>query len=333
MKWKSIQMPKEIITEEGTSTARYSKFIIQPLERGFGTTLGNALRRVLLSSIQGAAPVSMRISGVLHEFSTIPGIYEDVTEIVLNVKKLRFKLLGDEPKTLVLESKKRGELKAKDLQIDSQVEILNPDLHIANLTESADFRMEIDIGWGRGYVASEQNKREDAPVGTIFLDSMFSPVTKVNFNVENTRVGQRTDYDRLFLEIWTDGTITPEDALCFAAKLLKDHLQLFIKMEERLEIAEEEKVDEETLRIRNLLKMRVDELELSVRSSNCLRAADIQTLADLVQKTESEMLKYRNFGRKSLTELNGILNELGLSFGMDISKYEEPIKEKDKDKK
>jgi DNA-directed RNA polymerase subunit alpha len=329
MKWKSIQMPKEILTEQETSTSRYTKFIIQPLERGFGTTLGNALRRVLLSSIQGAAPVSMRIEGVLHEFSTIPGVYEDVTEIVLNVKKLRLKLLGNEPKTLALESKKKGNLKAKDLQIDSEVEVLNPDLHIANLTENTNFRMEIDIGWGRAYVASEQNKREDAPVGTIFLDSMFSPVTKVNFNVENTRVGQRTDYDRLFLEIWTDGTITPEDALCFAAKLLKDHLQLFIKMEERLEIAEEEKIDEETLKIRNLLKMRVDELELSVRSSNCLRAADIQTLEKLVQKTESEMLKYRNFGRKSLTELNGILNELGLSFGMDISKYEEPKKDKE----
>ena len=328
MKWKNIQMPKEILTEEGTATARYNKFIIQPLERGFGTTLGNAMRRVLLSSIQGAAPVSIRINGVTHEFSTIPGVYEDATEMVLNVKELRLKLLGNEPKTLTLESKKKGELKAKDLKIDSEVEILNPDLHIATLTENTDFRMEIEVGWGRGYVASEQNKREGVPVGTVFLDSMFSPVTKVNFNVENTRVGQRTDYDKLFLEIWTDGTITPEDALCFSAKILKDHLQLFIKMEERLEMVEEEKVDEEILRIRNLLKMRVDELELSVRSSNCLRAATIQAIGDLVQKTESEMLKYRNFGRKSLTELNGILAGLGLSFGMDISKYEEPKKEK-----
>ncbi len=328
MKWKSIQTPKEILTEKETSTPKYTRFIVQPLERGFGTTLGNALRRVLLSSIQGAAPVAIRIDGILHEFSTIPGVYEDLTEITLNVKKLRLKLLGDEAKTLILERKKKGELKAKDLQIDSEVEILNPDLHIANLTGDADFRMEIDVGWGRGYVASEQNKREGAPVGTIFLDSMFSPVSKVNFNVENTRVGQRTDYDKLFLEVWTDGTVTPEDALCFGSKLLKDHLQLFIKMEERLEMVEEEKTDEETLRIRNLLKMKVDELELSVRSSNCLRAASIVTLEDLVQKTESEMLKYRNFGRKSLAELNIILGELGLSFGMDILKYQEPKKDK-----
>ena len=328
MKWKSIQMPKETLAEESTSTPKYAKFIIQPLERGFGTTLGNALRRVLLSSIQGAAPIAIRINGVLHQFSTVPGVYEDITEIVLNVKQLRLKLLGDEPKTLVLEGKKKGELKAKDLQIDSEVEILNPDLHLVSLTEGIDFRMEIEVGWGRGYVVSEQNKRDDAPVGTIFLDSMFSPVSRINFNVENTRVGQRTDYDRLFLQIWTDGTITPEEALSFGAKLLKDHLQPFIKKEEQLEMAEEEKVDEETLKIRNLLKMKVEELELSVRSSNCLRAANIQTLEDLVQNTESEMLKHRNFGRKSLTELNTILGELGLSFGMDVSKYKEPQKEK-----
>ncbi len=189
-------------------------------------------------------------------------------------------------------------------------------------------KMEIDIGVGRSYVAAEQNKKPDAPVGTIFLDSMFSPVQKVNFTVENTRVGQRTDYDRLIMEIWTDGSLTPEDALCFASKILKDHFQLFIKLEEELEMAEEEEVDEETLRIRGLLKTRVDELELSVRSSNCLRAANIQTLEDLVQKTEAEMLKYRNFGRKSLTELSTILSELGLDFGMDVSKYKEPEKKK-----
>jgi DNA-directed RNA polymerase subunit alpha len=199
---------------------------------------------------------------------------------------------------------------------------------VVKITENTKFRMEIDVGVGRSYVSAEQNKRPDAPVGTIFLDSMFSPVQKVNFNVENTRVGQRTDYDRLILEIWTDGSLTPEDALCFGSKILKDHFQLFIKLEEELEITEEEVVDEETLRIRNLLGTRVDELELSVRSSNCLRAANIQTLEDLVQKTEAEMLKYRNFGRKSLTELNTILNELGLQFGMNVSKYKEAQKEK-----
>jgi DNA-directed RNA polymerase subunit alpha len=328
MKWKSLQMPRDIQVEDATRTDKYSKFTIEPLERGFGTTIGSALRRTLLSSIQGAAPVGMRIDGILHEFSTIPGVYEDVTEIVLNIKRLRLKLLGDEPKILRLEASKKGELTAGDIKTNGDIQILNPDLHIAQLTEDTKFKMEIDIGVGRSYVTSEQNKRPDAPVGTIFLDSMFSPVQKINFEVENTRVGQRTDYDRLILEIWTDGSLTPEDALCYASKILKDHLQLFIKLDEELQMAEEEVVDETTLKIRNLLKTRVDELELSVRSSNCLRAANIQTLEDLVQKTEPEMLKYRNFGRKSLTELNTVLAELGLSFGMDVSKYKEPPKGK-----
>ncbi len=330
MKWKNLQMPKEVKVEETTLTDRYTKFVVEPLERGFGLSLGNALRRALLSSIQGVAPVAVRIEGidrVPHEFSTIPGVYEDVTEIVLNVKRLRLKLNGDEPKTLVLETDKKGNFSAKHIQTDGEIEVLDPDMHLVRMTEKVKFRMEIDTAVGRSYVAAEQNKKTDAPVGTIFLDSMFSPVQKVNFTVENTRVGQRTDYDRLIIEIWTDGSITPEDALCFASKILKDHLQLFIKLEEELEVAEEEEVDEETLRIRNLLGTRVDELELSVRSSNCLRAANIQKLEDLVQKTEAEMLKYRNFGRKSLTELNTILNDLGLQFGMDVSKYKEPEKE------
>jgi DNA-directed RNA polymerase subunit alpha len=281
-----------------------------------------------LSSIQGTAPVALRIEGVLHEFSTISGVYEDITEIVLNIKRLRLRLNGDEPKTLALEINKKGSYSAKDIKTDGDIDIFNPDLHLVKATEDVKLKMEIDIGVGRSYVTAEQNKRPDAPVGTIFLDSMFSPVEKVNFTVENTRVGQRTDYDRLIMEIWTDGSLTPEDALCFSSKILKDHFQLFIKLEEELEIAEEEEVDEETLRIRNLLKTRVDELELSVRSSNCLRAANIQTLEDLAQKTEAEMLKYRNFGRKSLTELSTILSELGLDFGMDVSKYKEPEKKK-----
>jgi DNA-directed RNA polymerase subunit alpha len=328
MKWKSLQMPKEVKVEESTVTDRYTKFIVEPLERGFGLSLGNALRRTLLSSIQGVAPVALRIDGVLHEFSTIPGVYEDVTEIVLNIKRLRLKLNGDEPKTLVLETSKKGSLSAKDIKTNGEIEVLDPDHHLVKITEDVKFRMEIDVGVGRSYVSSEQNKKPDVPLGTIFLDSMFSPVQKVNFTVENTRVGQRTDYDRLILDIWTDGSLTPEDALCFASKILKDHFQLFIKLEEELEMAEEEEVDEETLKIRNLLKTRVDELELSVRSSNCLRAANIQTLEELAQRTEAEMLKYRNFGRKSLTELNTILNELGLSFGMDVSKYKETKKDK-----
>jgi len=247
MKWKNLQMPKEIKIEESTMTDKYTKFIVEPLERGFGLTLGNALRRALLSSIQGAAPVALRIDEVLHEFSTIPGVREDVTEIVLNVKRLRLKLNGDEPKTLILETNKKGSFAAKDIKTDSEIEILNPDLHLVQITENVKFKMEIDIGAGRSYVSAEQNKRSDAPVGTVFLDSMFSPVQKVNFTVENTRVGQRTDFDRLILEVWTDGSLTPEDALCHASKILKDHFQLFIKLEEELEMEEEEEVDEETL--------------------------------------------------------------------------------------
>lgn len=326
MKWKPIQMPKEVSFDQATLSDRYTKFIIEPLERGFGITLGNALRRTLLSSIQGAAAVAARIDGVLHEFSTIPGIYEDVTELILNIKKIKLKLLGDAPKTLILEGNKKGDYKAGNIKTDGDVEILNPDQHILKITGDGKVKIEIDVSTGRSYVPSELNKRADAPVGTIFLDSMFSPVTKVNFEVENTRVGQRTDYDKLILEVWTDGTLTPEDAVCFASKLLKDHLQIFIKLDKELEMAEEEKVDEGILKIRNLLKMKVDELELSVRSSNCLRAANIQTLEDLVKKTESEMLKYRNFGRKSLTELQNILSDLGLQFGMDVEKYKEPEK-------
>lgn len=323
MKWKSLQMPKEIVSDRSSATENYSRFIVEPLERGFGITLGNALRRVLLSSIQGAAATSIRVDGALHEFTTIPGLYEDVTELVLNVKMMRVKLYADEMKTVTLQASKKGPLTAGMLTTDAQVEILNPNLHIAELVEDREFKMEVDIDGGRSYVLAEQNKRPDAPLGTIFVDSLFSPVTKVNFEVENTRVGQRTDYDRLIIEISTDGSITPEDALSFAAKILKDHLQLLIHIDEEIQVAEEKVEDEETVRIRQLLKTRVDELELSVRSSNCLRAANIQSLADLVSKGESEMLKYRNFGRKSLNELNAILDELNLSFGMDISRFME----------
>ncbi len=327
MKWKSLTMPKEIVSDQSSATDNYSRFIIEPLERGFGITLGTALRRVLLSSIQGASVVSFRIDGVLHEFSTIPGVYEDVTEIVLNLKKIRALVHADEMRTLRLEINQKGKITAGMFSSDAEVEIMNPDQHIAELVEDRELKMEIDIDYGRGYVVAESNKRPDAPAGTIFIDSLFSPIIKVNYEVENTRVGQRTDYDRLIMEITTDGSISPEDALSFASKILKDHLQQFIHIDEEFVSPEEEEEDEETVRIRQLLKTRVDELELSVRSSNCLRAANIQTLSDLVSKTESEMLKYRNFGRKSLNELNGILEELNLSFGMDISKYIESQKQ------
>jgi len=320
MKWKTMQMPKEVQVDEQAQTGQFGRFVLEPLERGFGMTLGHALRRILLSSIQGAAPVALRIDGVLHEFTSLPGVYEDVTGIVLNVKQLRVRLDGDEPKTLVLEASKRGEYKAKDL-VGGEVEVMNPDLHLIELTEDQPFRMEIDIDFGRSYVVAEHNRRSNAPAGTVVLDSLFSPVIKVNYDVENTRVGQRTDYDRLTMEITTDGSVTPRDALCFAAQLLKEHLQVFIHIDEEIPFERDEEEDEETARIRALLKTRVDELELSVRSSNCLRAANIQTLEDLVRRSESEMLKFRNFGRKSLNELNAILSDLGLSFGMDVERY------------
>jgi len=326
MKWKPLAIPKEVITDQSSATDNYARFIVEPLERGYGTTLGNCLRRVLLSSIQGAAVVSMRIKGCLHEFSTIPGVYEDVTDIVLNVKSIRVRMDADEMRTLTLKANSKGKLTAGMFEGPPDVEILNQDLHICELTDDIDFELEIDVDSGRGYVVAESNKRSDAPVGTIFVDSLFSPVTKVSYRVENTRVGQRTDYDRLIMEITTDGSITPEDALSYAAKIIKDHLQLFIHVDEAIMVEEEPEEDEETIRIRNLLKTRVDELELSVRSSNCLRAANIQTLQDLVTKTEAEMLKYRNFGRKSLNEINTLLDEMGLSLGMDISKYVEPEK-------
>ncbi len=323
MKWKPLTMPKEVVIDQSSATDNYSRFIFEPLERGYGHTLGNCLRRVLLSSIQGAAVVSMRIGGVLHEFSSVENVFEDVTDIVLNVKSVRVRMHSDEMRTLRLKASSKGKLTAGDFEGDSEIEIMNPDQTICELTEDCDFEMEIDIDSGSSYVVADQNKRPDAPVGTVFLDALFSPVIKVSYIVENTRVGQRTDFDRLILEVTTDGQITPEDALSYAAKLVKDHLQVFIHMDEDVMVVDAPEEDEEVVRVRNLLKTRVDELELSVRSSNCLRAANIQTIQDLVTKSESDMLKYRNFGRKSLNEISSILEEMSLSFGMDISRFVE----------
>ncbi len=319
-------MPKEVVNDQNLATENYSRFVIEPLERGFGNTLGNSLRRVLLSSIQGAAVVSMRINGVLHEFSTLDGLYEDVANIVLNVKAIRVCLHADEMRTIRLKVSGKQKITAGMFESDSEVEILNPDLHICELTDDIDFEMEIDVDAGRSYVVAEGNKRPDAPAGTIFVDSLFSPIVKISYSVENTRVGQKTDFDLLVFEITTDGSLTPEDALSFGAKLLKDHLQIFINLDEEILIEEEPEEDENIVRVRNMLKMRVDELELSVRSSNCLRAANIQSIEEMVTKTESEMLKYRNFGRKSLNEIGAILEEMDLSWGMDISQYIEPQK-------
>lgn len=326
MKWKSIIMPKEVRQEEQAATDTYGKFYIEPLERGYGTTFGNSLRRSLLSSVQGAAVTTARINGVMHQFTTIPGVYEDVTDIILNIKGIRVRLLGDPPKTLLLETEKKGEYKAGDLKRDPEIELMNPEQHLLTLTEDVELSLELAVNSGRGYVSAEQNKDPNAPLGTIFVDSFFSPVTRVNYEVENTRVGQRTDYDKLILEIWTDGSLAPLDALRQAAKIIKDHLSIFVQFEEELPVPEEEKVDEGVLRIINLLKTRMDELELSVRSGNCLKAAKIETIEELVKRSEPEMLRFRNFGRKSLNELSGILQKLGLSWGMDLQKYKEKAK-------
>jgi len=322
MKWKNLTMPKQIVPDPG-NTDGYGKFVIDPLERGFGVTLGNALRRALLSSLQGAAITAVRIDGVLHEFSTLPGVIEDVTEIILNLKQVRLKLHGDGPKKGTFEVRGKGEVRAGDLKVDPEIEILNPDLHIATLNRDGDMRMEVEINGGRGYVSADQQSQTDRPIGVIPIDSLYSPVVKVNYQVEATRLGQRIDFDKLTLEVWTDRSILPSDAVAVAAKILRDHFSLFIHFEEPIEEEVEEEVDEEIMRIRKLLDKSVEELELSVRSSNCLRAAEIKTIGDLVQKGEPEMLKYRNFGRKSLKEIQDILGEMGLHFGMDVTRYVE----------
>ncbi|HET7903614.1 MAG TPA: DNA-directed RNA polymerase subunit alpha [Candidatus Eisenbacteria bacterium] len=321
MKFKNLQMPKNVEVDDKTATTTYAKFTMEPLERGFGVTLGNALRRVLLSSLPGAAVTAAKIDGVQHEFSTITGVKEDVPEILMNLKMMRFKIHSDGPKMATFEARGAGNLTAKELKADPDIEVLNPELHIATLNKDGEFRCEIEIGAGRGYVSAENQATQDRPIGVLPMDAMFSPVTKVNFEVENTRIGQRIDYDKLTLEIWTDGSVIPSDALAYAAKILKDHFSIFIHFEEEIVEEVEEEVDEEFMRIKTLLERSVEELELSVRSSNCLKAANIKTIGDLVTKSEGEMLKYRNFGRKSLKEIADILTGMNLGFGMDVSKY------------
>ena len=321
MKFKSLQMPKAVEIESASATDTFSKFIVEPLERGFGVTIGSAVRRILLSSLQGAAVTSVKIDGALHEFSTLPHVREDVAEIIINIKKMRFKFLPDEAKTLTLEADGPADVKAADFKGDPGVEILNPDVPIATLDKGAKLRIEVEVDTGRGFVLSETQHQVEKPIGVIPVDSNFSPVRRVNFRVENTRVGQRTDYDKLLLEVWTDGSITPRDAVSFAASILKNHLALLITKEEKAPEEEVEEVDDEWIRIHDLLQRNVDELELSVRSSNCLRTAEIKTIGDLVRKTESEMLKFRNFGRKSLKEISDILASMGLHFGTDVDYY------------
>lgn len=322
MNWPNLQMPEGIELDEATYSNTYGKFIIQPLERGFGVTIGNALRRVLLSSLPGAAITMIRVDDVLHELSTIPGVTEDVAEIILNLKGVRFKLLSKRPDKVMIHLKGPAEFKARDIQNGTtEFEVLNPEQHIATLGEKAEFDMELRISRGHGYVPAENNRQADQPIGAIPIDAIYTPVRSVTYEVENTRLGDRTDYEKLLLEVKTDGSIAPDDALTYAAKILKDHIQIFINFDIEPEEEEPVEVDEEVLKIRKLLKMPVDELELSVRSYNCLMAANIRTIGDLVKRDEQEMLKFRNFGRKSLQELTKILDEKGLLFGMDTDKY------------
>ncbi len=322
MNWVNLLMPERVELDDSSYSTTFGRFIVQPLERGFGVTLGNMFRRVLLSSIQGAAITAIRIDGVQHEFSTIKGVKEDVVEIILNLKEVRIKLLNKRPDKVNIHLKGPGEFKAGDIGKNTvDFEILNPDHHIATLNEDADFNMELRVGKGRGYVPAEENKPLEASIGLIPIDAIFSPIRNVRFDVENVRVGQRTDYEKLVLEIETDGSITPDDALTFAGKIIKDHVQLFINFEIEPEEEEAQEIDEEILRVKKLLRMNVDELELSVRSHNCLKNANIKTIGDLVRLDESELLKFRNFGRKSLQEIQDILEKKGLYFGMDVDKY------------
>lgn len=318
IKWRDFQLPKRLECEESSYTNTYGKFSAAPFERGYGVTLGNSLRRALLSSIEGSAVTSVKIFGAQHEFSTISGVQEDVPEIILNIKSLILNSHSKIPKTIYIKKKGRGEVKAKDIQGDETIEIINPDLHIATLTEDIKFSIEMEVARGRGYVPAEANKKEDAAIDTIAIDSVFNPIKKVNYYVENTRVGQRTDYDKLILEIWTNGVINPKDALLYASNILQRHLDIFVSFGLLLEEEEEPEMTKEETAVYEKLRLPISELELSVRSSNCLREANIKTIGDLVKRAEQEMLGFKNFGKKSLTEIKDLLVGMGLSLGMQV---------------
>ncbi|MFO8099439.1 MAG: DNA-directed RNA polymerase subunit alpha [Salinibacter sp.] len=321
-----LHMPDGVQVEENGDTT--GEFVVEPLERGYGVTIGNALRRVLLSSLRGLAITAVKIDGVQHEFSTIEGVTEDVTDIILNLKEVRFTADEMQEGHLHLSLDGPGYWTAADIdEATSDFEVLNPDQHIATLADDATVNVDLRVGHGRGYVPSEENKREDDPIGVIAIDSIFTPIKNVKYSVEPTRVGQKIDYEKLILDVDTDGSVTPEEALTQAASILRDHVNFFIQLEEEPEqMVEEQEVDEEVQRIRELLSQSVDELDLSVRSHNCLKAASIKTIGDLVRREEDEMLKFRNFGRKSLQELVEVLDERGLEFGMDVEEYLEEQK-------
>jgi DNA-directed RNA polymerase subunit alpha len=315
--FKGFQKPKRLVANTETLTERYGMFTAQPFQRGFGTTIGNSLRRVLLSSIEGAAITAVRIEGVEHEFSPIPGVVEDATDIILNLKQIPFKIMGEGIKTVRLNVDHMGDVRSGQIETDADVEVLDRDLHLATVSEGGKLSIEMRLKTGRGYVSADKNFDEDLALGYIPIDSVHSPVRKVNFSVEAARLGQMTDYDKLTLEVWTNGAVSPQDAIGYAAKLLKDHMAIFINFEEAAEQTEE--ISERGLDKQNeILNRSVEELELSVRSYNCLKNANIQSIAELVQKTEAEMLRTKNFGRKSLNEIKEILANMGLSLGMRI---------------
>ncbi len=318
--WRDLIKPRGLTVDQESLSNTYGKFVAEPLERGFGITLGNSLRRVLLSSLQGAAITSVKIEGVEHEFMTIPEVAEDVTDIILNLKEVLLQIHTNEVKTIRIEADGPKEIKAGDIIADGQVEILNPGHHVLTISEGGRVRMEMTSRRGRGYVPAERNKIPGSPIGTIPIDALFSPIRKVNYQVTNARVGQQTDFDKLTLEVWTDGSVQPADAVAFAAKIVKEQLSIFINFDETEEPVEEVKPIEEQKLNENLFRS-VDELELSVRSANCLQNANIKTIGDLVQKTEAEMLKTKNFGRKSLKEIKEILAEMGLALGMKLENW------------
>jgi DNA-directed RNA polymerase subunit alpha len=318
--WRELIRPKSILIDEETHTQSYGKFVCEPLERGFGITIGNALRRILLSSLQGAAIVSVKFDNVVHEFSTIPGVLEDVTDIILNLKEVKLKLSNREEATIHLSHDGEGMVTAGDMETDGLVYILNPEKHIATLNPEGKLDMEMVVRMGKGYVSAETIKRGDPSIGIIPIDAIFSPIKKVNYVVTNARVGQITDYDRLTLELWTDGSVLPEDAVAYAAKILKEQMSPFINFVEEPEPLEVNQEEEEEKLNQNLFRP-VSELELSVRSANCLKNANITLIGELVQKTEAEMLKTKNFGRKSLNEIKSILEEMGLSLGMKLENF------------
>jgi DNA-directed RNA polymerase subunit alpha len=322
--WRDLIKPKKLQVEAESLTNTYGKFFAEPFERGFGTTLGNSIRRALLSSLQGAAITSVKIKGVLHEFSSIPGVKEDVTDIILNLKGVRLKMHGNEPRYIRIVHKSEGIVRAGDIVTDPNVDVLNPDHHIATCSKDANLEMEMVVKMGKGYVPADRNRDEKASVGTIPIDAIFTPIVKVNYTVTNARVGQITDYDKLTLELITDGSVKPDDAVAFAAKILKEQLSIFINFDEEAEENEESEPEEERERFNENLYRTVDELELSVRSANCLKNAGIKLIGELVSRSEAEMLKTQNFGRKSLNEIKDILADMGLTLGMKLDNFPDP---------